>query len=83
VLVDAPAITRGQSTTLLELEFPVAVIGPPPGNRDTVLALLSAVDEIAGIWPIRDASPGTYQVGQQELPAYITTLTIQIRRNLT
>lgn len=83
VIVEAPSISRGPSTHVLELEFPIAVVAPPPGNRDSALWMLSIADEIAGIYPIRDGAPGSYTIGTTELPAYLLTITITIRRTLT
>lgn len=83
VIVEAPSVSRAPSVHVLELEFPIAVIGPPPGNRDSALWMLGAVDEIAGIFPIRDGSPGSYSIGTTELPAYLLTIITTIRRTLT
>lgn len=80
VLVEPPIITAVQSANLVQLEIPVSVIAPPPGNRDAIIGMLALVDDIIGVLNVTSGSPGTYVAGNTELPAYNLNLNIQIRR---
>jgi len=82
VIVEPPSVTANQNTLLAELTFPIIVAAPPPGNKDATAFLLDTVDDIIGalIGPTVGA-PTVYTIGNQDLPAYSLTTTIQIRRN--
>lgn len=80
VIVEPPVITAVQSGSLVQLEFGIAVVAPPPGNRDSVLWLLKATDLVIEVVSIQSGAPGTYTVGATDLPAYNLTATVQIRR---
>jgi len=80
VLVEPPTITAVQSQSLVELEFPISVVAPPPGNRDSVMWLLRATDLAIEAVTVTGGAPGSYTVGATELPAYNLTATVQIRR---
>lgn len=80
VIVDPPSISAGQSATLVQLSFQVTAVAPPPGNRDSLLWLLDAADEIVGVVNVTSGGPGSYTLGQSECPAYSLTVTIQIQR---
>lgn len=80
VLVEPPTITTNQSATFVELDFPITVMVPPPGNRDALLALLTTVDDVVGAVGPTTGGPSVMQVGNQELPAYTLTTRLQIRR---
>lgn len=80
VLVEPPSITTVQSGTLVQLEFGISVIAPPPGNRDAIIGMLQLVDEVIAAVPVTAGSPGSYTAGPNELPAYNLTATVQIRR---
>ena len=80
VLVDPPSVIANQSQTLVQLQFPISVIAPPPGNRDAMMWMLDAVDDVIGALPISNGDPGSYNLGGTDLPSYNLTATIQIRR---
>lgn len=80
VIVDPPSISAGQSANLVQLSFQVTAVAPPPGNRDSLLWLLDAADEIVGAVNVTSGGPGSYSVGQSECPAYSLTVVIQIQR---
>lgn len=80
VMVEPPIITTVQSGTLVQLDFPITVIAPPPGNRDAIVGMLQTVDTIIGAVNITGGSPGSYIAGTTDLPSYNLTSTIQIRR---
>lgn len=81
VLVEPPNVDAQQNTTLVQLSFPITVLGTPPGNRDTVAWLLATVDDILGAEAgPTTGGPSTVTMGNQDLPAYQLTTTIQIRR---
>lgn len=82
VLVEPPTVTAQQNTLLAELEFPIIVAAPGLGNKDATAFLLDTVDEILGAGiGTTTGGPTVYTIGNQELPAYQLTTTIQIRRN--
>lgn len=81
VLVEPPTITDNQSATFVELDFPITVMVPPPGNRDALVSLLATVDDVIGATTgPTTGGPSVVQVGNQELPAYQLTTRLQIRR---
>lgn len=80
VLVEPPVITAVQSGHLVQLEIPISVIAPPPGNRDAIMGMLRTVDLIIEAVTVTTGSPGTYIAGNTELPSYNLNTTIQIRR---
>lgn len=80
VLVEPPVITAVQSAHLVQLEVPISVIAPPPGNRDAIMGMLRTVDLVIASVPVQNGAPGVYVAGNTELPAYNLNTTIQIRR---
>lgn len=82
VLVEPPTVTANQNTLLCELTFPIIVAATPPGNADVNAYLLDTIDDIIGalVGPTT-GGPTVYTVGNQDLPAYSLTTTIQIRRS--
>ena len=46
ILVEPPSITANQNKTLAQLEFPITILGIPPGNKDTVQAHAGTVTRI-------------------------------------
>jgi hypothetical protein len=81
VLVEPPSITQNQNKTLAQLDFPITVLAPPPGNKDALNWLLDTADEIVGAVGPTTGSPTVYTIGNQDLPAYTLTATVQIRRS--
>lgn len=80
VLLEPPSITL-QSSSLAQLDFSATVVAPGPGNKDATVALLRIVDKITALGiNVLTASPGTYTVAGNELPAYNLTIRLQLRR---
>jgi len=80
IIVDPPTI-RGRSGSVVELEFPVTVVGAPPANRDAYRYLLDLADVVVETVPTSVGTPGTYQAGAQDLPSYQLTVTLTYRRD--
>lgn len=80
VVIDPPSVT-GISGTLVSLAFPVAVVAPPPGNRDALNVLLDYVADVVETVPTTAGEPGTYNVGGQDLPSYQLTVTLTARKD--
>lgn len=81
ILVEPPSITANQNKTLAQLEFPITILGIPPGNKDTVQFLLTVADDVIEAVGPTTGGPSVYTIGNQDCPAYTLTATIQIRRN--
>lgn len=79
VLVDPPSIIA-QSGSLVQADFPVTVLAPPPGNMDAVYRLLDVADRIIATQVVTGGTAGTYTVGQNDLPSYQLTVRLQLRR---
>lgn len=80
VIVDPPSLVA-QSGSMVTLDFPTTVLVPPPGNRDQMVRLLAVADRIMETQTVTTGSPGSYSVGQQDLPAYTLTVRIQAQRS--
>lgn len=81
VFVDIPSVVRVISSTIVELEVPIHLLAPPPGNATSLEFLLGKVDEaIATDLLITAGVPETFSVGGQELPSYQLTTRITVRR---
>lgn len=80
VLVDPPSIVA-LSGSMVTLDFAATVVAPPPGNRDQMVRLLSIADRIIETQTVTAGAPGSYSIGQQDLPAYSLTVRIQAQRS--
>lgn len=79
-IVDPPNIVA-QSGTLVQADYPVTIVVPPPGNRDAVVKLLQLADRVIQTQPVQTGTPATYSVGPSDLPAYTLTVRLQLRRD--
>lgn len=82
IVVDPPSFNV-LSNNLVELDFPINVIMPPPGNKDALQAALTLIDgvvELPQLLTISGAS-GVYATGGQELPSYQLISRLTVRRN--
>lgn len=79
-IVDPPSIVA-MSGSMVTLDLPVTVIAPPPGNRDQMVRLLEIADRIVETQTVTTGSPGSYSVGQQDLPSYQLVLRVQAQRS--
>lgn len=80
VIVDPPVI-RVTSGTIVTCDVRVTVVAPPPGNRDAMLKLLADADTALQAVEVVDGTPGTYTVGQNDLPAYSLTARVTLIRD--
>jgi hypothetical protein len=81
VIVDPPTFTA-ISANLVEFDFPVSIIMPPPGNKDALYAALTLIDDIL-LLPdllVISGTSGVYTTGGQELPSYQLIIKITVRR---
>jgi hypothetical protein len=79
-IIDPPSVVA-QSASLVQCDFPVTIVAPPPGNRDAVRVLLAMADKVIQSQPVQSANPSTYTVGTADLPAYQLTVRLQLRRD--
>lgn len=82
ILVDLPTV-QIMSADLVQLDFPLTVVAPPPGNLDAVRRLFALVDAVVALEGITttQATAGVYSTGSQELPSYQLTATLTLRRD--
>lgn len=79
-IVDPPNVIA-QSASLVQADFPVTIMVPPPGNRDAVVKLLQLADKVIENQLVTSGTPATYSVGPNDLPAYTLTVRLQLRRD--
>lgn len=61
--------------------FPVQAVCPPPGNLDAIRYLYDIADVLLQLSPVTaNATPTTYAVGGQELPAYEVQIPYTVKR---
>lgn len=79
VLVEPPSV-RALSGTLVQTDVRVTVLAPPPGNRDAMIKLLADADTVIEAVETIDGNPGSYTIGNAELPAYTLTVRVTLVR---
>lgn len=83
VVVDPPQIVS-MSPAVVECQYRISCVTSPPGDYRAVKALLTMADTILENLTIASrmtASDGVYAVGNQDLPTYQITATINYRRS--
>lgn len=79
VIIDPPAI-RALSGNIITSDVRVTVLVPPPGNRDALLKLLADADVIVDAVEVVDGQPGSYPLGERDVPAYTLTVRVTLIR---
>lgn len=81
VIVDPPGIAP-LSASLVQINFSVTCVAPPPGNRDSMKKVLDLADVIIALPGLVTTGgvSGVYNVGNQDLPSYNLTITTTARR---
>lgn len=75
IFVGLPSI-RAVTSKVLDLTFPLHVLGAPPGNQDSLDWILTAVDVLIqnADLAITVGDPGFMSIGSQDLPSYDLTV---------
>lgn len=80
-VVVGPPVVEQLNNDNYRCVFPVTVVCPPPGNLDAVRYLYDIADVVLQLSPVTaTATPTTYAVGGQELPAYEIQLPYTVKR---
>lgn len=80
-VIVGPPVVEQMNNDNYTCTFPVTAVSPPPGNLDAVRYLYDLADTILQVSPVTaTATPTTYAVGGQELPAYEIQLPYIVKR---
>ena len=74
VVVSSPTVLGPVGIGAWSVEYPVHVLGVPPGNAETLDWLLQALEGVLGVFP-GQAVPRTIEHAGQDVPAYVVTVT--------
>ena len=79
VLIQAPSFSAF-NYNILDVTFPLTVIGLPPGNHDNLVEMLKVVSAVCtGLKSVIDGRPVSVDIGGTVAPGYELTAKIQVQ----
>lgn len=79
VLIQAPSF-QSFNFNILDVTFPLTIIGIPPGNHDSLVALLTVVSKVCvGAGSVIDGRPVSVDIGGTVAPGYELNVKWQVQ----
>lgn len=73
VLVGAPTVLGNEGIGGWRVEYPIQIMGTPPGNEQSLAWMLDALEAALVVFP-GSASPRTIDHNGADVPAYVLTV---------
>lgn len=74
VLVAAPTVLGSEGVGGWSVEFPIQILGTPPGDLPSLIWMLDTLEQVLVLFP-GEAGPRTIEHIGKETPAYVLTVT--------
>jgi len=74
VLIGSPTVLGAVGIGAWDVEYPINVLGTPPGNSESLDWMLAQLELVLGVYP-GPARPTTIEHAGADVPAYVLTVT--------